>query len=212
MKNNYPPEFWEPRDCFLEPIPEMYHASELLSRAADEILKGNNSSAAKLITEADIPELEKHNQKIAAKQSVEIHRLREIPDTPEKIKVKKRMPSYQIELSIYERDGWHCRFCQTRVISKESRKIFNKLFPQEARWGNKNIEKHRGLSILESSLDHLLPHNRGGDNSPENLVTACGPCQFGRGGWTIEEVGINNPFLRLPIINEWDGLRKLLNA
>lgn len=210
MSDNYPQEHWAPRNCFLEPIPEMLAASELLSKAVDLVLAENFALAAKLIEQADIPELEKHNSKIAGSRSEEIHRYRPIEGAPEIIKCKKRMPSYKVELSIYERDGWHCRFCETRVISKDVRKKLNRVFPVEARWGNKNVEKHRGLSILESSLDHLVPHNRGGDNSESNLVTACGPCQFGRGGWTIEEVGINDPFDRLPIIDSWDGLRRLL--
>ena len=90
--------------------------------------------------------------------------------------------------------------------------MLNKIFPDVARWGRRNNDKHRGLSILESSIDHLIPHNRGGDNNPQNLVTACGPCQFGRGGWTIEEVGISDPLARNPIIDSWDGLRRILNC
>jgi len=31
-------------------------------------------------------------------------------------------------------------------------------------------------SFLSSSLDHVLPRSRGGNNHPENLVAACGPC------------------------------------
>lgn len=210
MKKSYPPEFWQPRNCFLEPIPEMQYASELLSRAVDAILAGDMQAASRFILEADMPELEAHNNRVAGSTSVEVHRLRPIPASPETKKCKKRMPPYGVELSIYKRDGWRCRFCQTRVISKDARKELNARLPNEARWGKKNIEKHRGLSVLESSLDHLLPHNRGGDNELLNLVTACGPCQFGRGGWTIEEVGIANPFNRAPIVDGWDGLRRLV--
>lgn len=210
MDSLYQSSFWQPRNCFLEPVPEMYLAAELLSKAVDAILDKNLCLASGLIVAADIAELEIHNAKIAGSVSVEIHRFREIPSAPRVEKVKSRMPPHKVELSIFERDGWHCRFCDVPVVSKDVRKQLNKLFPHVARWGRKNIDKHRGLSILESSLDHLIPHNRGGDNSHLNLVTACGPCQFGRGGWTIEEVGINNPLNRAPVINGWDGLRRLL--
>ena len=212
MNSLYQSTFWEPRNCFLEPIPEMYLAAELLSKAVDAILEGNLSLASELIVAADIAELEMHNAKIAGSMSTEIQRLREIPSAPRVEKVKTRMPSRKVELSIYERDGWHCRFCNVPVVSKDVRKRLNKLFPDAARWGSKNIEKHRALSILESSLDHITPHSRGGDNSLLNLVTACGPCQFGRGGWTIEEVGINNPLSRAPVLDGWDGLRRLLRC
>lgn len=159
-----------------------------------------------------MPALEAHNRKIATYRSKEIHRVRIVPGAPPTIKDRtKRMPSYKFELSIFERDGWHCRFCLSPVISKEARKKLNALFPVPARWGKANSEKHYGLSIMESSLDHKLPHSRGGDNSLENLVTACGPCQFGRGNLTLEEVGLNNPFLRPPLHDKWDGLIKLAN-
>ena len=210
MNSLHQSSFWEPRNCFVVPIPDMYRAAELLSKAVDAILEGELSLASELIAAADIPELEIHNAKIAGSLSVDIHRFREIPSAPRIEKTKSRMPSLAVELSIYERDGWHCRFCNVPVVSKDARKRLNMQFPAVARWGRRNIDKHRGLSILESSLDHLVPHNRGGDNSPLNLVTACGPCQFGRGGWTIEEVGISNPLNRPPVLDGWDGLRRLL--
>ena len=127
MIDIYPEEFWEPRNCFHEPIPEMQLASELLSKAVDEILNNNYEVASKLILKADIPELEAHNNKIAGNATIEIHRYRKIDGVPERMKCKKRMPPYKLELSIYERDGWHCRFCQTRVISKDARKKLNSL-------------------------------------------------------------------------------------
>lgn len=73
--------------------------------------------------------------------------------------------------------------------------------------------KERGpaqrLLVLKASLDHILPHSRGGDNDPSNLVTACYPCQFGRSSWTLEEVGLTDPRLRPPVVDNWDGLMRL---
>jgi 5-methylcytosine-specific restriction endonuclease McrA len=205
------PKFHEPRDCFLAPIPEIFAAANLIARAVDAILEKNLTLAEDLIRQADMPELEAHNGKIATCRSKEVHRVRLVPEAPPTIKDRtQRMPSYKVELSIYERDGWHCRFCQIPVTSKEARKKLHMLLPNAARWGKTNSEKHRGLSILESTLDHLLPHSRGGDNSLGNLVTACGPCQFGRGNFTLEEVGLMNPLLRPPIHDNWEALRKLL--
>lgn len=212
MKNNMPLDFWEKRKCFLRPIPAINEAAELLSRAVDAVLVGNETEAEKLIVAADIPDLWEYMQKLAASTTVEIHRFRPIADAPEisRHKLKMRMPSKKVELDIFKRDGWHCRFCESPVIFKEARKHLNNLFPRAARWGRVNKDKHLGLAVLESTLDHLLPHSRGGDHSEINLVTACGPCQFGRGSWTLEEVGLENPMLRPPIHNDWDGLMRLL--
>jgi len=50
----------------------------------------------------------------------------------------------------------------------------------------------------------------GGTNDEGNLVTACWPCQFGRGAWSLEEVGLLDPRLRAPIKDGQDGLTRLL--
>lgn len=49
-------------------------------------------------------------------------------------------------LKVYERDGYKCRYCQKQ------------------------------LTRFTSTLDHIMPVARGGDNSFENLVTACLDC------------------------------------
>lgn len=84
------------------------------------------------------------------------------------------------------------------------------MFPSVARWGRVNRDKHHALSALNATLDHILPHSRGGTNEESNLVAACGMCQFGRGHWTLEEVGFTDPRERLPILDKWDGLTRLL--
>lgn len=38
------------------------------------------------------------------------------------------------------------------------------------------------------TLDHVVPKSRGGDNSWENLVTACEPCNLKKGNMLIEEM------------------------
>jgi len=157
-----------------------------------------------------MPELCQYYQLIAGSTSQEIHRFREIPNSPKvtKNKIKERMPGALIEHEIYCRDGWRCRFCGIRVISKKAVNMLRRKLPLEARWGRGNADKHCALLVLSSSLDHILPHSRGGNNEPDNLVTACGPCQFGRNQWTLEEVGFTDPRSRPPIVDEWDGLEK----
>jgi hypothetical protein len=123
------PQFYEPRDCFLAPIPEIFAAANLLSRAVEAIFEKNITLAEDLIKQADIPALEAHNRKIATYRSKEIHRVRLVPGAPPTIKDRtQRMPPYKVELSIYERDGWHCRFCQSPVTSKEARKNYMHYF------------------------------------------------------------------------------------
>ncbi len=63
---------------------------------------------------------------------------------------------------------------------------------------------------MASSLDHVVPHGRGGKNEDSNFVTACYCCQFGRGEWTLEEAELEDPRLREPVRDGWDGLSRLV--
>lgn len=84
-------------------------------------------------------------------------------------------------------------------------------FLAEARKGKTNEDNHFGLANLSATLDHIIPHKRGGNNEPDNLVTACGPCQFGRGHFLLEEVQLEDPRTCAPKKDDWDGLTRLLN-
>lgn len=200
------------RRCLMEPIIEHRLAADLLSIAANSLLAGDFRRCASFLAQADMRELSEFAYKVAGPISFEIHRQTRMPQfTPTTIRGIKRMPSKIIERQIYKRDGWHCRYCESRVISKEARNIFRRYFPVVARKGRTNEDNHFGLATLSATLDHLVPHKRGGSNEPENLVTACGPCQFGRGVWLLEEVQIEDPRNRSPILDGWDGLTRLLH-
>jgi len=130
---------------------------------------------------------------------------------PKSQRASLRMPGQALEQAIFRRDGWRCRFCGCRVISRKARLALARLYPEEARWGKTfHEQKHCALGSLVASLDHILPHSRGGTNEEENLVTACTPCQFGRNQWTLAEVGFTDPRGREPIVDEWDGLLRIL--
>ena len=121
----------------------------------------------------------------------------------------QRMPSSSAERAVYVRDGWRCRYCGTRVIDRSMRARLHRCLPDAARWGARNADKHTALAALSASLDHIVPHRRGGTNDEPNLVTACNACQFGRGQWTLEEVGFFDPRESPPVLDEWDGLTRL---
>lgn len=62
--------------------------------------------------------------------------------------------------NVYLRDGFRCQYCQCSG------------------------------SLLNLTLDHLIPLARGGKTSWENIVTACKACNLRKGARTIEELGI----------------------
>lgn len=202
------------RNCFLSPIPEIEEALTCLQQAADAFLDNDVSSTRQFLVAADIPKIAVFYKSIAGKTDPKIHwqtsQPRNLLAPSERVEI--RMPPESVEISIFLRDGWRCRYCGTRVISRKARSIFIKQFPDETHWVNAEYKRHTSLHSQAASLDHILPHSRGGDNSKKNLVTACGPCQFGRNRWTLEEVGFTDPRNRQPVVDGWDGLMRLHNV
>lgn len=122
-----------------------------------------------------------------------------------------RMPPIAIRRTLYVRDRWHCRFCQTPVVDPEAVMHLRRLMPTDFFAGRRNAETHSVVLALRASPDHLLPRCYGGTNDLDNLATACGCCQFGRGDWMLEDVGIAQ--VRPPVETfEWDGLRGVMRV
>jgi len=199
------------RNSFLTPIPEIDKALDYLSISADALLNEDLVSASSFLRLADMSEIARFYKRIAGKTDLSIHRQSFQPKDklPKELRVESRMPSKKIEEMVFKRDGWRCRFCDKRVISRMTRRIFINRFPTETHWVSAEYERHTSLHSQAASLDHILPHSRGGDNAKTNLVTACGPCQFGRNCWTLEEVEFNDPRERQPIVDAWDGLTRM---
>lgn len=71
---------------------------------------------------------------------------------------KRKEKSGSKRLAIYRRDNFRCLYCGKRSTDQ------NKL-----------------------SLDHIHPKSRGGQNTPDNLATACKECNHKKGDRTPEE-------------------------
>lgn len=198
------------RRSLLNPIPELALAAKLLDAAAESVLHGRTKTAARLIKDADIPEIMEYTVRIVGKLSPEVHRQTHLLAVLSKSEREPaRMPNAQTEREIFERDGWRCRFCETKVISRKARTTLITMFPSETHWGKKEFERHPALYSMAVSLDHVVPHSRGGTNDLSNFVTACYCCQVGRGQWTLEESELVDPRRFRPIVDNWDGLSRI---
>ncbi len=65
--------------------------------------------------------------------------------------------SKRVRFAVFARDGFTCRYCGAQ---SDTAKLV---------------------------VDHITPVAAGGTNDPENLVTACEPCNAGKGARTIEQ-------------------------
>ena len=198
------------RRCFLTPIPQLSTAADLLASAADCLLVGDAANARQLIARADMPVIAAYTSLVTGSVNPLVHWQSAMPTVGTEFeRSAQRMPPSSSERAIYVRDGWRCRHCGTRVIDRSMRTRLNRCLPDVARWGARNVDKHAALAALSASLDHVVPHSRGGTNDEPNLVTACNACQFGRGQWTLEEVGFFDPREFPPTCDSWDGLTRL---
>ena len=123
------------------------------------------------------------------------------------------MPTGADAEAIFRRDGFRCRYCGCRVVRPGVRSLLTALFPEVVRWpGGKGGDqlKHAAFYALNGVLDHVEPYARGGSSSTENIVTACWPCNFGKEDHTIEELCLSDPRRRTPVVDDWDGLSRLV--
>lgn len=202
--------FWEERQCFLPPPSALLKGMEMIDAAGDRLLAGELEEAEQLLLWCDHPEIANYVNLVQGPTQPDVHRFRTVPNAPPTERIRTRMPSATAQKALFARDGYRCRFCGLKVVLRAAVKRLDLEFPAAIRWSGPQSQQHPAFRASCASADHLVPHSRGGSNEPDNLVTACGPCQFGRNQWLISEVGLNDPRSRPPVIDGWDGLSRLL--
>jgi hypothetical protein len=200
------------RACLRKPIPEIDIAAKLLDAAVTAHLRGEDDRARGLIGQANMPVVREWGESLWGKNSPYIPRHKKMIgplSLPKEQRIPPRMADSTLKQQLIARDGFHCRFCGIPVIRLEIRNRFRKFYPDQPIWGTKNWEQHAALQTMWLQYDHIVPHSRGGQTTLENMVITCGPCNFGRMEYTLEEVGLTDPRERAPAISNWDGLERL---
>lgn len=184
----------------------------MLDAAVSAYHGGNRALAAQLVEAAKIPAVGEWGYSIWGAKSPYVELQRLSPSIPAIVpRIEIRMPTQEQKRLLHQRDGYHCRFCGIPVIRAEVRKKFCSTFPELLIWGAKNDQQHVAFQTLWAQYDHVVPHSAGGSNDLVNLVVTCGPCNFGRMAYTLEEVGLLDPRNREPVRSTWDGLERFLS-
>jgi uncharacterized protein YodC (DUF2158 family) len=209
------------KDCFREPIPEIFEAAGLLDTAVTEHLLGNTAVAEEAIRAADMPVIGEWLDSVWLGPWIPPYRaVTKVSGLPPVVAKADRFlprdaPS-AMKRALVERDGHHCRLCGIPLVRAEIRKKLTVLYPEAARWtGIGTADQHRGLQVMWLQYDHVLVHSRGGETSMENIVVTCPGCNFGRDRFTLEEVGLRDPrvHIRTPSWDgwqTWQGLERIL--
>lgn len=208
------------RDCFRDPIPEIFEAAQLLDDAVSAHLRAHHITADRLLRAADMPIIGEWLDSIWTGGSHAYRAIRKVSGlSPVQPKADRYLPRHApavMKKALIGRDGHHCRLCGIPLVRAEIRKLLTSLYPEAARWtGIREFQQHRGLQVMWLQYDHMIVHSRGGETNMENLVVTCPACNFGRDRYTLEEVGLSDPreHIRYPSWtgrNDWDGLERLL--
>jgi 5-methylcytosine-specific restriction endonuclease McrA len=119
----------------------------------------------------------------------------------------------KVEKEVFERDSYRCRYCGLRIISKEVFTEYSRIVGSDNFSVERENSKRNGLTLgLRGVADHVEPYASGGETSIDNLVTSCYSCNFGKAGYTLEQIGIFDPRLKQPINDGWSGLTEFLPA
>jgi len=197
--------------CLRAPIPEISAAALELDAAVSAHLGGDFARADALIRLSNTAVIREWTESLWGSRSPYVKQrviVNAPPHLPKERRVPVRMPSLSEKKLLFERDGFHCRFCGIPVIRREIRQKIRAVYPAALPWGKTNPTQHAAFQAMWAQYDHLLPHARGGDNSLGNVVITCAPCNFARMNSTLEEVGLLDPRTREPVRSAWDGLER----
>jgi hypothetical protein len=199
------------RICLRDPIPEIAEAARYLDEAVSAHLNKRFDLADDLIRRANMPEIREWTESLWGKNSPYV-KFRAISNALPTIRRQQRlvlrMPTSAEKQALLQRDGYHCRFFGIPVIRETIRRRIRNSYPDALPWGRTNLTQHAAFQAMWVQYDHLLPHARGGDNSLDNIVITCAPCNFGRMNYCLEEVGLLDPRTREPVRSSWDGLER----
>lgn len=108
---------------------------------------------------------------------------------------------------VFERDGYTCQYCSVKVIPKEILALYSRIVGRHnfTPTGT-NQERHGIILAFRANADHVVPWTLWGRTDPDNLVTCCWSCNYGKANFTLEEIGIDDPRRFVKTNSNWNGL------
>ena len=129
----------------------------------------------------------------------------------ENIELDKLRSPDKYRMEVFKRDNYTCQYCGIKVVPKEIFAEFSRIVGMDLfRATGTNKERHGIVLAFRANADHVVPWAYGGQTNPDNLVTSCWSCNYGKSGYTLEELGINDPRNRNLNNRDWMGLMNYL--
>lgn len=126
----------------------------------------------------------------------------------------KRAPiSKQIQLEIFLRDKWMCRYCGEEVLFSPALKVLDEQVPDKGYYHRNGRANKMSPMLLNKSgaIDHIHPVSDGGGNEFDNLVSSCWKCNSSKSN-DLSPNWINKiiPIEELKPAEGWDGMFGLI--
>lgn len=113
---------------------------------------------------------------------------------------------------VFKRDNFTCQYCGGKVISKEVLNMYSKVVGEEyfCTTGT-NLERHGIVLAFRANADHVTPWKYGGTTNVKNLVTCCWSCNYGKAGYSLNEIMLDNPQNNNLNNPGWSGLTEYMD-
>lgn len=118
--------------------------------------------------------------------------LREAYETGRVSRRPRAYNTHKLQELVGERDGWTCHYCGVMLVpstyhyleATPLKQVVESGSPNEV-WAKKRLSK-RGT--LYATIDHVIPHSKGGSDEPDNLVLSCSYCNSNKSARSTEKV------------------------
>lgn len=184
----------------------MYNAEQVVDAFADVI---------ELLTRGEVNQAEYRVRALDLASIAEVRRTRleQASSVPLPTNVADRRDSRRSlersKAAVFAADSWTCRLCGARTIDlrvlRRASDLLGADFPYHPNW--KFGSSHLLYWTHSSSLEHVTPLARGGEDAASNWVTTCYACNDARGHRLLEEIGWE---LRPNQQSGWLGLTQYL--
>ena len=204
------PEKWSTR-CPLPPPKYFGECLDFFIQAFAEARKGNISKSLELLIKTRSNELREwfveHGQMSGYRHRVRGLQLPVPPPFQGEFE-KNKTPSRTLKKQVFLRDGYRCRYCQTRVLDFKVLQEMEKLVGREnfRASADTNELRHGVTFFFRATADHVVPLTRGGQTTLDNLVTACWNCNIGKLNALLSQMRVEDP-INHPTEEKlkWDG-------
>ena len=141
-------------------------------------------------------------------------------DGPPSKRTRRPIPK-DLQILVFRRDGWMCRWCGRPVIFAPAMKYLQRfvrdhsgvnepLAYHDAHWTRCNAPL---LDHMGAVIDHVEPHSHGGSDVADNFATACNKCNASKSNTLQGEFRKRAPLHRVKgkygEPENWDGLSTL---